>query len=597
MTLARTLVSLAICCMFLGTGAGAAEPAAVPGRAIRRSDVVFFIDNEKMYEPYGCTVLGWGGHAEAEHIKRAHAKGVRAFATAVAFRTAFHRVIDFSDDYLDAAAQNFQGKPFPVPWLWDHKYKGQPVWWGCTNRPLYRKFLEDVLARKMATGPDGLHIDDYTGTAGAVTWLSGGFCPDCMAGFRDYLAKNVRKEKLAELGITDLAKFDYRRFLIDRGIKPEDYKKRRSTLPLAGEFFDYQAKANTEYVVAFHKLAGKLRGKPVTLSVNSGLNSPLSLMIAPHVSYFCCEVGHNAKTRAVPKHPMYIYKLADGLDRPLAVMGSGQDHAFIMEHNLPCLMRTWIATSYAHGHAFVAPHRLWCYTKEKGTHWYNGPTEEYAWLYQFIRKNARLLDRYQAVAPVAVVYDNAARRKGRGNIEPICTALAQRNVPFTVVVAGDDWLDYRLSGDQLRQHKAVIVTQHLEMDQPQRELIERVKADGRLIVWPDEERLDRLVPTPVVVEGSQHVGVVVRAIAGNRDAPAVVHMLNLRYDGDNDAMVPQREITLRLRRDLLDGREFSRATLHVPRAKLKVLEVTTDGGYTEINVPELKLWAIVELGR
>ncbi len=579
-----------------GQFAVAADAGTRPERALRRSDVVFFIDNPTMYEPYGCTVVGWGGVAKPERVRGAHEKGVRLYATAVAFRTAFHRVMDFSDDYLDAACRNYAGEPFAVPWLWDHKYKGQPVWWGCTNSPLYHEYLEDRLATSMGAGPDGLHIDDYSGTAGAVTWLSGGFCRHCMAGFREYVAEHVSPTKLADLGITDVSTFDYRQFLLDRGVTPDDYKRRRSSLPLADEFFDYQVHANTEYVRAFHKRACEIRGKPVTLSVNSGLSSPTSLAIAPYVSYFCCEVGQNASSRATPKHPIYVFKLADGVDRPLAVMGSGQDHAFIMKHNLPGLVRTWIATAYAFGHVFVAPHRLWCYTKEKGTHWYSGPTEEYAWLYQFVRHNARLFDRYEAIAPVAVVYDNAARRRGKANIEPICVALAEKNVPFTVVVAGDDWLDYRLDADRLARFQAVVVPKDLALDQTQRKLIDRVEADGRLVEWPDEAALAKLLSGPVVVEGSGQVGVVPRAIPGDATAPVVVHLLNRQYDAEKDAMIPQKGFTLRLRRDLLGGRKPTKAVLHAPNDEPVALTLTSNDQHVAVTVPELKLWGVLELG-
>ena len=585
-----------LCCVLSVQGfVAAAESADGSQRAIRRSDVVFMYDNPQMYEAYGCTVLGWAGRANAEQIRRAHSQGVRLFSTSVGFRTEFSQVIDFSRDFLEGACRNFAGEPFIVPWLWDHKYKDQPAWWWCTNSPLYRKYLDSRLVETMKAEPDGLHIDDYTGTAGTVTWQSGCFCRYCLAGFREYLEKNVSQQKLAELGIADLAGFDYRQFLLDRGVKPEEYNRRRAGLPLAAEFYDFQVKENNAFVAGYRRRAEELRGRPLTLCVNSGLTSPETLVIAPHLSYFCCEVGHGAWTRVVPKHPIYVYKLADGLNRPVTSTASGQDWAYVMEHNLPCLVRTWVALSYAFGQNLMAPHRQWCYTQEKGTHWYTGPAEEYAWLYRFVRQNARLLDRYEAVAPVAVVYDNAARRRGRGNIEPICTALAEQNVPFTVVVAGDDWLDYRLEGDRLGRFKAVIVPAELDMDQPQRELIEEVKSDGRLVVWPDQAGLARLVPAPVVVEGSGDVGVVPRAIPGEDHSAVAVHLLNRRYDGEKDAMVPQNEIKVRLRRDLFAGREFTKATLHAPRAEPVVLEVTSDGDYTTVKVPELRLWGIVEL--
>jgi len=575
----------------------AAQPRERPDRAIRRSDVVFMYDNPKMYQPYGCTVMGWGGWANAKRIKLAHSKGVRVFSCSIGFRTEFRRVIDFSDDFLDAACRDFAGKPFIVPWLWDHKHKGKPAYWWCTNSPLYRRYLESRLVEVMTKAkPDGLHIDDYTGTAGCVTWLSGCFCAHCMAAFRDHLAENVPEAKLDRLGITGLKSFDYRRFLLGRGVKPEEYKKRRARLPLAAEFHHFQVMASNRFVVAFRKRAEELRGEPITLSVNSGLNSPQSLVIAPHLSYFCCEVGHQAGRRQPPTHPVYIYKVADGLDRPVASTAGGWDWAFINEHKLPGLVRTWIALSYAFGHTFMAPHRQWCYTKKKGTHWYSGPTREYAYIYQFVRQHSRLLDGYEAVAPVAVVYSNAASRKRRGRIEIVCATLARTNVPFTVVVAGDDWLDYRLTVRQLARFKAVVVTKTTDLDPKQRELIDRVAAEGRLVTWPNKERLAQLAPPPVVVEGSGHVWAVPRAIPGDRKKPVVVHLLNRRYDAGNDAMVPQRGLTLRLRRDLFGGRKFTKATLHAPKAEPLRLKIVSDSDHTTIQVPQLGLWAIVELG-
>ena len=564
-------------------------------RALRHSDVVFMYDNPKLYQAYGCTVLGWAGWPKASHIEQAHAGGVRLFHSSIGFLTEFRRVIDFSPEFLDAACRNFAGEPFIVPWLWDHKHKGQPAWWWCTNSPLYRRYLEGRLREVMAAKPDGLHIDDYRGTSGSVTWRGGGFCRHCMAAFREYLAKNVPKSKLASLGINDLASFDYREFLLKRGVKPAEYVKRRSRLPLAAEFYDFHVRAATAFVAEFRKKAQELRGKPVTLSVNSGLSNPQALAIAPHVSFFCCEVAHHASRRRPPSHPVYIYKLADGLGRPVASTAGGWDWAFVNEHNLPCLVRTWVALSYAFGHNFMAPHRQWCYTKEKGTHWYSGPTEEYAWLYRFVREKAPLLDGYEAVASVAVVYGNGANRRGRGRIEAICTTLASRNVPFTVVVAGDEWLPgYRLTASTLSRFKAIVIPKTLELDSSQQKALEA--AGKRVVEWPDDAALRLLISEPVSLEGASGVWVVPRRNP-ERGRPAVVHLLNRNYDGDHDAMKPQRGFKVSLARWLFDGARFTKATLHAPRKQPVELELTTDKKATTFVVPELDLWAIVELRR
>jgi len=585
---------VSVCLLLVAASSSrAAQPAA--GRAIRRSDVVFMYDNPEMYEPYGCTVLGWAGRADRDHIRQAHEMGVRQFSVGVGFLTEFRRVIDFSDDFLDAAARNFAGKPFIVPWLWDHKYKGQPAYWWCTNSPLYRQYLDSRLRQQISAGPDGLHIDDYRGTSGSVTWLSGCFCRHCMKAFRQYLGREVPAEKLAQLGITDLKDFDYRQFLLGRGVTPEQYKKRRRSLPLAKEFYDFQVKANTAFVAQYRRRAEQIRGKPLALCVNSGLTNPQSLAIAPQLSYFCCEVRHGAASLKPAEHPIYVYKLGDGLDRPVASTASGQDWAYVAEHHKPALVRSWAALSYAFGHTLMAPHRQWCYTKEKGTHWYAGPTDQYAYLYRFVRGIADLLDGHQAIAPVAVVYDNAARRLGRGNIEPICIRLAQQNVPFTVLIAGDDWLDYHLTAGQLKPYRAVVVPQGLAMDDPQRQLLKAVEAQGRLVRWPDEEGLRKRVGTPVAVQGASDVMVVSRAIPGDTQAPVVVHLLNRRYDGANDRIVPGEGFAVRIRRDLLGGRTFSRATLHAPKAEPRPLSLTVEGETLVIHVPRLDLWGVVAL--
>lgn len=562
-------------------------------RVIRRSDVVFMYDNAAMYEPYGCTVLGWAGHAQAEHIRTARSKGIRHFSSSIGFLTEFKRVIDFDDNFLDAACRNFEGEPFIVPWLWDHhhQHNGHGAYWWCTQSPLYRKYLESRLVEVMRTGVDGLHIDDYRGTSGAVTWKSACFCRHCLAGFRGYLASRVSKEKRTALGLTSLKDFNYRQFLLDRGVTPELYRTKRWEQPLAEEFLDYHVRANLEYVQAFRRKAEEIKGGPISLSVNSGLNSAHALMIAPELDYFCCEVGHEASGMKAASHPITIYKLGDALDRPIASTASGQDWAFTAEHNLPGLIRSWTALSYAFGHTLMAPHRQWCYTKEKGTHWKTWPPEDFADLYQFIRKHSRYFDGYNAVARVAVVYDNAARRRYRADIEPICTTLAERNIPFTIVLAGDDWLPRRLSEEQLQPFSAVIVHKDHNMDPDQQAVLEAVKRDARLITWPDEAALATQVPAFVQVEDSAPVMVVPR-VHPDPEAPLVLHVLNRSYDADTDRWPPLHKLRIRLHPELMSGRTLTAAHWVSPDGP--TTECTL-GDHHLVTVPTCGMWGLLVL--
>jgi len=103
------------------------------------------------------------------------------------------------------------------------------------------------------------------------------------------------------------------------------------------------------------------------------------------------------------------------------------------------------------------------------------------------------------------------------------------------------------------------------------------------------------VVVPVAVEGSEHVLAVVRAIPAEPRAAVAVHLLNRRYDADHDTMIPQQDITLRLRRDLLGDRKFTKAVLHAADAEPLPLEIRCDDESTTVSVPRLTLWAIIQM--
>jgi hypothetical protein len=132
------------------------------------------------------------------------------------------------------------------------------------------------------------------------------------------------------------------------------------------------------------------------------------------------------------------------------------------------------------------------------------------------------------------------------------------------------------------------------MDMGQKKLLEEVRSAGRLVVWPDQARLSQLLPAPIALEGAEQVSVVPR-VAADATTPAVVHLVNRRYDGAKDCLVTQENFTLRLRRDLFPEKKIAKAVLHAPMAEPRTLEMAADGAFLAIKVPRLALWAIIEL--
>ena len=606
--LGRGLRCAALGLLAAACSAGAAFAQETGDVSIKRSDVVFMGPSlPEVYKQYGTTVVSWGGRGwggtegalqwHVKQVQEARDMGIR-YLPGAAFRTAFAEMIDFDPNFMDSVCRSLDGEPILVPWLWDQKHKGHPAYWFCTNSPGYRAYLKHQMEKAFAAGAEGLHIDDYAGTSGAH-WAGGGcFCRYCVAAFREYLKANVASEKLRQLGIASLDDFDYGEFLRRRGVTAAQFKKEASwypeKIPLSGDFLAFQARAAVEWVAEYRRWAEGVAGHPLALCVNSAVSGPDDLMIAPVVTFFSGEVEHEAGSGKLSAVPIWTYKLGDALGRPVACTAAGWDWAFVKEHDKPGLVRAWIAQAYAFGHQFMPPVHQWCYTQEKGTHWYDPRPEEFAYLCRFVREHADLFDGYDPVEHVGLLYSSAAFRRWHMQAKQACADLAMKNVPFRLVLAGDDWLPSRLKPEDLGGLKAVVVTEPTDLDPAQQAVLEGARA--RLVAWPNEQRLSELAPTEIVVEGASNVTAVPRARKGDAQAPFVCHLVNRNYVPDSDSLQAQRNFTVRLSRSLF-GADIARATLYAPGKESVQVAVERLPEGCAISVPELDLWAVLRLER
>jgi len=597
-------------------------------RFIKRSDVVFMGPKDaEIYKVYGATVVSWGGRPWGDsekaierhraRVKLSHDLGIRHCGGA-AFRTAFAGMIEFDQNFMDSVCRRIDGEPILVPWLWDHKHKGHPAYWFCTNSPGYRKYLRHQVKLIMTADVDGLHIDDYNGTAG-TEWQGGCFCKYCMEAFREYIKKNVPAKRLKRCGIDSPENFDYGEFLRAKGIKTVNDFKRilKSPEHLGPDYLTFQYKAAGEFVNEIRKYAEGLVGHPLMLSVNSSCSGAKSLLIAPYLTYFCGEVHHGAerpgwdRDREWNLEPVWTFKLADAVNRPQCCTGSGGDWAYMAEHNKPGLVRMWITQDYAFGHCLMVPHKQWAYTKAKGTHWYQSKPEDYAHIYRFVRRNADLFDGYEAVALVGLLYSNAAdRATGSRVARKACAWLTKNNVPFEIVPAGDDWLNVKLTPEKLAKYRVLIVCEPTMLDGEQQKVLDRFAAAGKVLKWDpksgiNEAALRECLPRQITIDGAENVIAVARTNPARPDAPAILHLLNRNYREEYDCMEQQLNIRVKLHKDLFGGRTLMTATLYSPPSGLdpenpgagQPIELESrllkDG--VLITIPELDLWGIVKL--
>ncbi len=587
--------------------------------ALNHSDVVLMNDAEpEVYNAYGATVVAWGGGPTddnqvdmwAKRIQSDREKGVRHACSNAWMLTATAETLAKDPGLRQAICLDPFLDPIVPPWLWDFVYKEVPSYWGCTNNPRFREHLRNRIILAAMAGADGLHLDDHVGAAGTVQH-GGCYCDFCVAGFRAYLKNVFSPMELREKGIDDIGSFNYlefvRRFTSSRQGFVDALKQ--GEIPLSEEFQTFQLKAAAALVRELAYIFKKMRGDSVPVSANSFELQPSQIVDSEYLDYFVAEVHHHLqlirhqaqstsietiREWKIPASLIFVYKLADALNKPLAATASGWDWAYVKEKKLTGLVKLWIALSYAFGHRLMVPHHQWCYTPEKGTHWYDGPTEEYAPLYQFVRRNKEFFDGYEAIAQVGVVYSNLAVRRNFRTVHDVCLGLTNANIPFGVIAAGDDWLNHTITRRELSKFEIVAVPEPSMLEGKQKRLIEAWKRDRRAISLKNEKDMLGHIEPIVSLRNASKVWALPRRIK-QHDAPIVCHLVNWSYDITKDKMTPQKNIDLCLSSKLFDGQKIRKITLidfHNESTSLQY-EIIPNG--VQVVIPEVHLWSILIL--
>jgi hypothetical protein len=420
------------------TIAAADQRPASPDPVLRHSEVMFmYAATPEVYQVYRGTFVAWGGANTPERVQMHRDAGVRCTGT-IWFLTAGARQLHQNPELREAVVRDLEGNPIEVPWLFDHTHEGQKSWFGCTNHPRYREHLRDLVRKAMSGGPDGLHIDDHLGTAQSADHLGGGLCDHCMSGFRDYLRKNVSAAELEQAGVGDLDSFDYRTLIRKHAQTRQEYIKAQWKVPLMKHFIRFHREAAAELVGEMHRVAEEAAGKPVLLSANAWIGDERHQTVIPYLTHVVCEVPQNAKQgTANLQRAINTYRTAARFNIPLAGTASGHDWAFVAAGGQHDLVRIWIGLAYAHGQRFMVPHRQWCFTEQKGTHWHTFPVEEFAPIYHFIRDQAGWLDGFEQVEGIELKVPEGV----------LCTV--RRNGARTVLHLLN--LDYDATAGQVRE--------------------------------------------------------------------------------------------------------------------------------------------------
>jgi hypothetical protein len=551
--------------------------APTPDAVLRHSDVVFMYGAKPdIYEQYGATVLAWGGTPNP--ASRGEARGITWFGSVgmVTEFGAYYR--RFTDRYQEGLCRDIDGQPVKVPWLADHQVQGVPYWWCCTQQPIFRQFLRDRVVETVKAGADGLHIDDHLGTSGGL-WLGLCFCNACVEGFRAHLGRLPEPER-ARLGTA--APLDYRAE-VKRWRAAEGKGRKIPEHPLWPQWTVYQRRAAAAFMSELRALAAQTAGRPVPVGANAGLLWPGHLADYRALDLFTAETDHHAAAGRLSDLPLLAYRIAEAMGRPYAATASGGDWAWVKAQNRPGLVLGWIALGYAAGQRLMAPHHQWCYTPEKGTHWYDGPATTFAPLYRFVRSNASLFDGYTTHADLGVVMPHRAYEKNPQRWFDLGNRLAASNVSYRILVAGDDVVERPLVEAELSACKHLLVPERNAFLPQDRERIER-QFKARRVHESADTACAALTPAVRV-----QAAATVRALPRVKPGSAAVHLLNYGYDVAHDTITPLADLRVRVDLSALNVPAATRCRWFTPGNEPVSLPLH-DG---QVQVPRLDAWGLL----
>ena len=398
---------------------------------LKRSDVLITRPcSMRDYRRYRATGLGWGFLPEPDRrglppdeemmrdVDEAHRCGAM-FQGRVELDADWMGMIDFDSNFMESTVRDLNDLP-AVTW-WEHRYKGHPPYHFCTNAPGYRHYLKYQLRRVMAAGTDWLMIDSAIPTIGALNARYGGcFCQHCRRGFREYLTGRLGDDERRRYEIGDLASFDYRDFLLSRGIDDRAYREGilafPPVIPLAEQFFDYQWREINALFRDFKRLAQDY-GDDVPMSSNSPYYWAEFMYAVDAHDFYTNEMAYQPpEVEVLPSEPIYSFKLADALGKLVAITGVPGAFEPYRLQDRPGHIRLWIAQAYAHGHVFMAPDKMWTHRfRGQPDRWYHSKIGDYEKLYHFIRDMPQLFDDQEALATVALIFSNKAVRQYLGD--------------------------------------------------------------------------------------------------------------------------------------------------------------------------------------
>lgn len=506
------------------------------------------------------------------------------------------------------------------------------------NNPVWREYLKAVIRIQIDAGVDGIQLDEAELPMGAFQY-GGCFCRECTDQFRAHLqALPPGHPALGELESldpgADLVNFHYGRWLKEQGY---DFKTRRESTPLFGEYFAFQCAAIKRYfgeLAAYAREYARSTGREVLVSGNFFNLDPAYLALADDVDLIITEMRNT--TYRQPEWYRYVAAFAGSkevlvVENPyggvvpelVQLLRAGRGHD---------LFRLSLYEGAAFGANMTTPYGAWLGATIQDS--YHPPHQVASHVQAFLADHERLLAR-ASWHELAVVFSVASTREliGRADAGDNLTnerdesvrvpyrvatqALAAACVPFDVLLFPDGQTAAdRVRAQDLTRYRTIVLPDCFELTTNQAAALRAALEAGVLLVVTD--RFGQLLPERERASLLTHPGL---RRADADDVPALtprgpqltlppgaaatlganlarlsadgaaLHLVNYGYDAKVDAMRAHLQLALSVRLPITVGS----ALYHDPDGGTAPLALTSNGDQHLLTVPRLGVYGIVEL--
>ena len=533
----------------------------------------------------------------------------------------------------------------------------------CSNNPGWTDWLIEHGKKAIDAGADLIVLDEIQGNGFATMfqWMSqylgikeSGFCSFCIEGFRGYLQDNFSASELKNsFAIDNIETYDLRNRIA--GTMNLTYRERIAADPLIEFYIDFQEKNNYQakkrLITALRDYA-ELEGKQIAISANSytiGTNRPggywaKGLQFSELLDFFSFENKYTAvedkENIRFPRNKWLAWeKLARAATKAPAVilLDAG---AFKKISLTPPFIRKYsnylsilCAEAYANKGAFVNWHHNRRFSGSP-VHW-QGCAE----LSGFILDHRTLYDAESFIdTEVAILYlYGEGMREKTDTYLGLAQALAESNIPFEVIFAGDgQYLEDSLTLDDLQTCSLVLIPSVIKITENQEKVIkEYVSKGGKTLIFnpeeiglePDGDEMEygegvfiisdqdlgagyfqtydnelRKKIEAVVKANSKEVlevkntgrKVVAFPYCRPSEKKVVVHLVNYNHRRWNDKVKTKHNLAIRIKEpDFIVNQAY---VLSPSRNEKIMLAYDVDNGYVEMTIPELKVYAVVVIG-